>query len=230
MRFLLLTLLIMACESPTDDVVIPEEFPSVTFRFPLPDRDRFSVLVGIDHDPIDHSDEPLGDAICTAYDGRHFPHCYDQHDGSDYLLNGDVEQMDIDPSPIVAAADGVVIDTRDGFYDKCHISAGGDISCDGHPIKANYVIVQHMNGYTSRYWHMRKDSVAVQVGDQVLCGDKLGEVGSSGRSSKPHLHFEVQRPDGLVIDPYAGSFSQEETYWTEQRGTDELPGAACAAG
>ena len=69
---------------------------------------------------------------------------------------------------------------------------------------------------------MKKHSVAVALGDTVEQGDLLGFVGSSGFSTMPHLHFEVETPLGDVVDPYAGPYSQEETYWCDQQ--DPLPG------
>ena len=52
----------------------------------------------------------------------------------------------------------------------------------------------------------------------------LGIVGSSGNSSMPHLHFGLEDEDGVVIDPFAGPSSQEETWWCEQNPQGELPG------
>lgn len=60
------------------------------------------------------------------------------------------------------------------------------------------VEVEHGYGYRTRYGHL--SSVAVKVGDVVSDGDLLGRVGSSGRSTGPHLHFEVQRY-GKGMDP-----------------------------
>ncbi len=60
------------------------------------------------------------------------------------------------------------------------------------------VIVQHSGGYTTLYAHM--DSVNVSNGASVGAGDTVGFVGSSGRSTGPHLHFEV-RLNGTAVDP-----------------------------
>jgi murein DD-endopeptidase MepM/ murein hydrolase activator NlpD len=55
------------------------------------------------------------------------------------------------------------------------------------------VEVRHAAGWTSRYAHL--SAISVTVGDVVQPGDKIGEVGSSGRSTGPHLHFEVRQSD-----------------------------------
>ncbi|WP_328996783.1 M23 family metallopeptidase [Kribbella sp. NBC_01245] len=61
------------------------------------------------------------------------------------------------------------------------------------------VKVRHTDGTVTSYSHM--NSFSVSVGDLVYAGDKLGEVGSSGNSTGPHLHFEVL-PDGeTAINP-----------------------------
>lgn len=57
----------------------------------------------------------------------------------------------------------------------------------------NQVKVRHTDGTVTSYSHM--SSFSVSVGDLVYAGDKLGEVGSTGNSTGPHLHFEVL-PDG----------------------------------
>jgi murein DD-endopeptidase MepM/ murein hydrolase activator NlpD len=66
--------------------------------------------------------------------------------------------------------------------------------------------------------------VAVQPGQQVERGAALGLVGSSGYSSGPHLHFELQDASGQAIDPYAGEYSQPETWWCDQGDPDDFPG------
>ncbi len=221
----MLWLLLTACSpTPADDTSVDL---GLLFRLPLATPSDISGLIGVDHDPVDHSDSTLGGAICTTYDDRHFPHCYDGHDGSDYLLDGGFDGMDAGSSVIVAAADGVVVDTDDGHFDRCR-PVNGEVSCDGGPLNANYVIVEHEDGIRTLYWHMMRDSVAVSVGDDVQCGDTLGVIGSSGNSSIPHLHFEVNDADGVVINPYAGALSQERSWWVEQGDDPEaLPADRC---
>jgi len=53
----------------------------------------------------------------------------------------------------------------------------------------------------TQYAHMKKGSVVVHPGQRVAAGDKLGEVGLSGNTEFPHLHFEV-RHDGQAVDPF----------------------------
>ncbi len=203
------------------------------FRWPLEERDLFTQTVGVDHDPAVYEEASMEAIICTSYDGRAFPWCYDEHQGSDYLLDGGFDAMDAGSATIVAAAAGTVTATEDGHYDRCHATVDG-VDCDGNDGVANYVIVEHMDVsgalWTTRYWHMMSGSVSVAAGDAVACGDVLGRVGSSGNSSQPHLHFQVEMADETVVDPYAGEFSQPETFWVEQGDAEGLPADGCAEG
>ncbi len=197
---------------------------ALALSFPLLERELFDPpVIGFDHDPEVH--EGIYRAYCTDYMGRGFPHCYDEHDGSDFMLDGGFETMDAGSATIIAALNGVVVDTDDGNYDRCHSDlASQDVDCDGHPMVANYVILEHEGGYRTLYWHMKTDSVAVEPGQEVAMGEALGLVGSSGYSSGPHLHFELQDADGLSIDPYAGEYSQPETWWCDQGDPEGFPG------
>lgn len=57
----------------------------------------------------------------------------------------------------------------------------------------NMVLINHGDGYKTRYAHMIKGSITVSVGDYVDAGQTIGKVGSTGNSTGPHLHFEVIR-------------------------------------
>lgn len=60
------------------------------------------------------------------------------------------------------------------------------------------VVLDHGDGTESRYAHLSR--YAVEAGDIVRQGDFLGEVGSTGASTGPHLHFEL-RVEGVAVDP-----------------------------
>jgi murein DD-endopeptidase MepM/ murein hydrolase activator NlpD len=57
----------------------------------------------------------------------------------------------------------------------------------------NLVVIDHMYGYTTMYGHLA--SYTVKVGDSVKRGDVIGYVGNTGRSSAPHLHYEIRYRD-----------------------------------
>ncbi len=75
-------------------------------------------------------------------------------------------------TPIKAAAGGVVILAR--YYG----------------LAGNTVFIDHGGGMTTLYFHM--DKIQVKVGQTVITGDQIGTVGTTGRSTGPHLHFEVR--------------------------------------
>jgi hypothetical protein len=88
-----------------------------------------------------------------------------------------------------------VIATDDGHEDR-HVLTD-------ETALANYVTVRHdVNGYVTKYYHLKKGSVAVAVGDRVKAGTVLGQAASSGVSNGPHLHFQVE-VDGTAVDPFA---------------------------
>jgi len=60
------------------------------------------------------------------------------------------------------------------------------------------VDISHGNGLLTRYAHMSK--TMARVGQQVAAGDVIGAIGSTGRSTGPHLHFEV-RVNNRVVNP-----------------------------
>jgi murein DD-endopeptidase MepM/ murein hydrolase activator NlpD len=98
----------------------------------------------------------------------------------------DIAGSNIYGTPIIAAADGVVslVDFNDGGY-------------------GYYVMVNHGNSggnnYTTLYAHMASWP-SVSNGQSVSAGDVLGYVGSTGRSTGPHLHFEI-RVNGNAQNP-----------------------------
>jgi murein DD-endopeptidase MepM/ murein hydrolase activator NlpD len=62
----------------------------------------------------------------------------------------------------------------------------------------NYVIINHGNGYQTLYAHMVTGSLTVSAGDKVSQGQRLGAMGSTGRSTGPHLHFEIISDKGKL--------------------------------
>ena len=84
-------------------------------------------------------------------------------------------------SDVVAVASGVVtrVESRFGNY-------------------GNMIEIDHGRGYATRYAH--NDEILFAPGDKVSKGQTIALLGSSGRSTGPHVHFEVRR-DGKAINP-----------------------------
>jgi len=66
----------------------------------------------------------------------------------------------------------------------------------------NLIILEHPGNYHTYYAHLSNYNVELQVGNEVRRGLEIGYVGSTGRSTGPHLHFEL-RKNGVYVDPYA---------------------------
>jgi murein DD-endopeptidase MepM/ murein hydrolase activator NlpD len=80
-----------------------------------------------------------------------------------------------------------------------HAAAGGTVAFAGFKSDYGWVVeIEHGNGLVTRYAHASR--LTVKTGAVVMPGDAIAAVGSTGRSTGPHLHFEVLR-DGEAIDP-----------------------------
>lgn len=119
------------------------------------------------------------------------------HKGTDFAL---LSLADIDRGVnVLAAAPGTVVGTRDIWPDiRQRMPGAPDVT--GQEC-GNGVGIRHGGGWFTQYCHMKKDSIVVKPGDRVAKGSVLGEVGLSGKTTYPHLHFDV-RKDRDVIDPF----------------------------
>lgn len=90
---------------------------------------------------------------------------------------------------LVANMNTPVFATAEGRVSKVSVEVGG---------YGKYIIIDHQNGFTTMYCHL--NDFAISEGDEVRQGDHIGFVGTTGLSSKPHLHYEV-RFKGRAEDP-----------------------------
>lgn len=97
------------------------------------------------------------------------------------VLHGGIDIANSIGTPIVAAADGVVIDT-------------GPTAGYGAWVK-----LKHSDGTVTLYGHV--NSWLVSVGDRVMAGDQIATMGNRGNSTGPHLHFEVLLGGTDRVDP-----------------------------
>lgn len=125
----------------------------------------------------------MGVPISTDFGPRTPPcdGCSSYHDG-----------IDMNPgynTPIQAIAAGVV----------------GEVSSYDNGGLGVYATIEHQidgQTVTSVYAHMREGSLLLEPGQQVEVGQQVGNVGSTGQSTGPHLHLEIH-VDGVAVDPYA---------------------------
>ncbi len=93
-------------------------------------------------------------------------------------------------TPVVAAASGLVVKVVSGCVE-------GRTSCGGR--YGNYIEIEHSNGTKTIYAHLSK--VSVRVGQTVSAGSHIGSLGNTGRSTGPHLHFEIENSNGSKMRP-----------------------------
>lgn len=145
---------------------------------------------------------------------------YTGHQGTDIVVSS-VDQG----IQALAAADGIVRWTKDGLYDRCPNESESEcqerqkseLSQDGQKgatlgfNAGNFVMLEHklnQTRYLTLYAHLKKGSVNVAPGQKVVRGQQLGDVGSSGNTLIPHLHFGVYKEEGGLyrpVDPWKGA-------------------------
>lgn len=123
---------------------------------------------------------------------------YEGHNGIDIrILDMAAQRRGVS---VLAAAAGKVTRVRDGVADI-------SIRAPGAPSVANQecgngLVIDHGDGWESQYCHMARGSLRVKAGDVVVAGAPIGQVGLSGNTEFPHLHFTM-RHNGRIVDPFA---------------------------
>lgn len=91
------------------------------------------------------------------------------------------------------------IDVRGKTGTPIYATADGTVQlAQHHGGYGNTIIINHGDRYETLYAHLSK--IGVEQGDEVLKGDVIGELGSTGRSTGPHLHYEIIK-SGKAVDP-----------------------------
>jgi len=88
-------------------------------------------------------------------------------------------------TPVHAARGGVVARTEESNDKGCWE--------DGCGAFANYIVILHNDGTTGEYYHLAKNGALVEVGDNIVAGQKIALSGNTGHTTMPHLHFAVYR-------------------------------------
>lgn len=101
---------------------------------------------------------------------------------------------------ILAFADGTVTSVCNTYSKTGQVGGTGDMG--------NYVIINHGNGYKTRYQHMTKGSVTVKKGQKVKAGQVIGYMGNTGYSTGRHLHFDISI-NGEYVDPKPYLYGQK---------------------
>lgn len=111
------------------------------------------------------------------------------HTGVDVL-------SDVGNFNVRAVAKGKVIEVQNRMKDMFIVNENSPVNLWA----GNYVVIEHGNGYISRYNHLEYNSIKVNVGDIVEEGFEIAREGQSGYATGIHLDFEIKL-DGKYIDP-----------------------------
>ncbi|APU14123.1 MULTISPECIES: M23 family metallopeptidase [Actinoalloteichus] len=131
----------------------------------------------------------------------------------------DFQRSNINNLPVVASAAGRV----------------ARVENTGSTSYGRWIEIDHGSGFTTRYAHL--SSQAVTVGTQVRLGQRIGNVGSTGGSTGPHLHYEQRSGgspvratlDGVAV-PYYGNTSFTSNNRCSDNGNPYSPGQVCGSG
>jgi len=115
---------------------------------------------------------PFANPVPGAKVSSHFGYRKDPFNGRSAMHSG-IDFRAATGTPVLATGDGVVVKAgRRGGYGKV-------------------VEIRHKNGFTTRYAHLSR--MSVKTGQRIRIGQTIGKVGSTGRSTGPHLHYEVRK-------------------------------------
>lgn len=140
------------------------------------------------------------DPSAAARDFQCQARTYNGHDGIDLAVRD--RAVMAQGVPVVAAAPGTVRRVRDSLPDQGISNAKSREAVVGREC-GNGVVVEHDEGWETQYCHLQQGSLGVVVGQSVARGERLGNIGLSGKTEFPHVHFTV-RHRGTVIDPFTG--------------------------
>ena len=115
--------------------------------------------------------------VTQGYNGR-FTH----YGENQYALDFDLDSG----TAVTAARAGTVVEVKQ----DSRVGGAGAHYTD----KTNYILIQHDDGSFGNYAHLRYNGAEVRVGQKIEAGQLIGYSGNTGRSSGPHLHFDVRVP------------------------------------
>ncbi|WP_299951338.1 M23 family metallopeptidase [uncultured Ruegeria sp.] len=205
MSFVLLVLFVIVFQG----LVITSPAISDTIKLSWPVdcqlREYCHIQQYVDHDPTSGS----RDYRCGSLS-------YDGHKGTD-IRTATIAEMNHGVA-VLAAHEGKVTGIRNGMPDVS-IESPDKIDVSGREC-GNGVVLSHSNGWETQYCHLKAGSVIVRPGEWVTQGQYLGDIGLSGFTTFPHLHFSVRR-FGEVVDPFAPQYdgtcqiTDQDTLWQD---------------
>jgi murein DD-endopeptidase MepM/ murein hydrolase activator NlpD len=129
-------------------------------------------------------------------------------------------------SEIYAPCDGEVVIAEDGVVERNPVKLTNDIKymrdvttrfengmAEYREVAGNYIILKIDNNVYALFAHIKKGTIKVKEGQRVKRGDVIGNVGHSGNSTAPHLHFQIMdNPDPMYANGLPCAFFEYEKY------------------
>jgi hypothetical protein len=182
--------------------VTPKPYATKTqLRLPLDGR----LLVWDGHDFYSHHrrfdfDHPVSDEIDFKTNVARYSYDFILVDADGNRYRGDGAKHDDHFSygrPVLAPGDGTVVAAVNDVPEDSSEMSIAAVKANGMVIFGNYVVIDHGNGEFSHLGHLKPGSVKVAMGDKVRAGQSLAQVGTSGSSLFPHLHYELASSAGV---------------------------------
>jgi murein DD-endopeptidase MepM/ murein hydrolase activator NlpD len=181
--------------------VIPKQYARKTrLRLPLDGR----LLIWDGHDFYSHHrrfdfDHPVAVEIGFKSNAARYSYDFTVVDAAGNRYRGDGAKHEDNYSygrPVLAPGDGTVVTVADGVAEDNSEMSIAAVKANGMVIFGNYIVIDHGNGEFSHLGHLKPGSIRVAVGDKVRAGQAIAQVGTSGSSLFPHLHYELATSAG----------------------------------
>jgi len=174
------------------------------------------VLVWDGHDFLSHHrrwdfSNPASRALGITTNASRYAFDFVVADRDGAFFTGDGQKREDYPgygSPVLAPAAGTVVRMFGAAPNAAaSMTAAGYRQDALRAVFGNYIVIDHGNGEYSQLGHLKQGSVKVRVGDKVTAGQVIAQVGASGTSLFPHLHYQLVDKPGLDGEGLPAAFT-----------------------
>ena len=138
--------------------------------------------------------------ITSPFGPRKYPHTGEHH-GVDLKPAGNMNTY----ADVFSRFSGVIEDIKSDVPNTDHavMSQDGTWTYEGNNETGNMVSIRTKDGFLIKNMHLKQGTIPtnLKVGSEIQAGQKIGEMGNTGWSTGPHLHYQIQDQNGNYIDP-----------------------------